>query len=243
MRNRQLLAAFPLQDTCDLGLDALDVIDDASTANRLVAFSTEDDARLGTFTHGDVLATNGAIIPNAALFANFNPRPTCAMGLDALQFTGPASKIRDFLILMASNPPPPPAAIAGILKNMGLDILFSTESTCSDPAPALPLYLDGDVLSVMGGGIAIPHAALMAVVAQPGIPGLDRGCDGLMAPRNRDLTQAYFSTEINNINPLLTDGDILRVGVAAPILNYGAVAAPFNPPAPFLRLDAISYFK
>lgn len=84
---------------------------------------------------------------------------------------------------------------------------------------------------------------MMAAVAAPGIPGLDRGCDGLMLPRNGDRSQAYFSTEINNINPLLTDGDIIRVGAAAPTLNYANIALPFNPPAPFLGLDAMSYFK
>lgn len=74
-----LLAAFPRQDTCDLGLDAVDVIDDTPGNTRLVAFSTEAGAP-GLFTDGDVLATNGAVVPNAVLFANFPVKPACAQG-------------------------------------------------------------------------------------------------------------------------------------------------------------------
>lgn len=243
MRNAKLLAAFQRPDTCDLGLDALDVIDDA-TATTLVAFSTELPSINGTVLPGDMLATNGAVIPNAALFAAFNPPvPRCEYGLDALQFIGKQADIHRFLTFIVSNPVPP-AQVPGLMRQFLVDLWFSTEGTCDEPAAGgPPRFLDGDVLSVVGGGIVIPQSALMAATPAPGIPGLDRGCDGLIAPRNGDRTQTHFSTEITNINPLLTDADVIRIGAAAPTLNYGAVSLPFAPPARFLGLDAMSYYR
>jgi len=63
-RNRELLEVFKIDN--DLGLDAVDVIDEE---RRLIVFSTELDDPLGRFTAGDLLATNGAQIPNSVLLS------------------------------------------------------------------------------------------------------------------------------------------------------------------------------
>ena len=141
MRNAKLLSAFQRPDTCDLGLDALDVIDDA-TATTLVAFSTELPSINGTVLPGDVLATNGAIIPNAALFAAFNPPvPRCEYGLDALQFIGKQDDIRRFLTFIAANPVPP-AQVPGLMSPVpgGPLVLHRghLRRTCRRRSPAFP---------------------------------------------------------------------------------------------------------
>jgi hypothetical protein len=62
-RNLDLVGGFDVN--YDLGLDAVDIIDPETY---LVAFSTElNSPNLGQFTAGDLLATNGVIIPNEAL--------------------------------------------------------------------------------------------------------------------------------------------------------------------------------
>ena len=65
-RNRDLVGPFDVRE--DLGVDAVDVID---PDKRLIAFSTELDSPHGNFGHGDLLATNGAVIPAAVLLQNF----------------------------------------------------------------------------------------------------------------------------------------------------------------------------
>jgi hypothetical protein len=244
MRNAALLTAFQRPDTCDLGLDALDVIDDGPTTSRLVAFSTELPISTNAFGAGDLVATNGAIIKNAALFAAFVPAaPSCNFGLDAIQFIGKEANIRQFLNTMATNPVPN-AQVPGLMNQLQIDLWFSTEGTCDNGVAGPPMrFLDGDVLSVVNGGVIIPQAVLMAAAPAPGIPGLDRGLDGLVAPRTGVFADVYFSTEILNVAPLLTDGDLIRIGAAAPTLDYTAISAPFAPPAPFVGLDAMSYFK
>ena len=91
-RNRELLAAFKTQ--LDLGLDAADVID-AEARKPLVAFSTELNDPRGRFTAGDLLATNGAVIPNIALLASFDISRT-DLGLDAVHFIGDKEAIVAF---------------------------------------------------------------------------------------------------------------------------------------------------
>jgi hypothetical protein len=66
-RNLDLVGDFDVM--ADLGLDAADVID---AEGSLVAFSTElDSPNTGQFTSGDLLTTNGVIIPNVALTHRF----------------------------------------------------------------------------------------------------------------------------------------------------------------------------
>ncbi len=244
MRNADLLVRFQRPDTCDLGLDALDIIDDTPTTSRLVAFSTELPISTGAFDAGDLVATNGAVVHNAALFAAFAPAtPKCDFGLDAIQFIGKVADIRQFLTIMAANPVPD-AQVPALMRQLNIDLWFSAEGTCDIGVPGVPLrFLDGDVLSVVNGGVIVPQVALMAAAPAPGIPGVDRGLDGLIAPRSGSIADIYFSTEILNAGPFLTDGDIIRIGAGAPTLTYGAISAPFAPPAPFLGLDAMSYFK
>ena len=91
-RNGDLLKSFDV--TMDLGLDAADVID---VGEYVVAFSTElDSPNLGQFTAGDLLSTNGAIIPNVALLYSFD-LPRADLGLDAIHFIGEAGGIIKFL--------------------------------------------------------------------------------------------------------------------------------------------------
>jgi hypothetical protein len=66
-RNEDLVRNFDV--IVDLGLDAADVID---VERYLVAFSTElDSPNRGQFTAGDLLVTNGLIIPNVTLTYRF----------------------------------------------------------------------------------------------------------------------------------------------------------------------------
>ena len=83
MRNSELLSVFNVD--FDLGLDADDVI---NVEDRFVIFSTELDHPRGMFTAGDLLATNGAIVPNAALLAAFDIPRGLDLGLDAVHFKG-----------------------------------------------------------------------------------------------------------------------------------------------------------
>ena len=77
----------------DLGLDAVDVIDPEQF---LIAFSTElDSPNLGQFTEGDLLVTNGAIIPNRAL--TYKWQVPYDLALDAVHLVGKLEGIRAFL--------------------------------------------------------------------------------------------------------------------------------------------------
>src|SRR5262249_42609460 len=88
-RNAELLAHFDVRQ--DLGLDGLDIL---SFDPPLVAFSTELDSPFGTFTSGDLLLTNGGIIPNSALVAPFGINYN--IELDDLKFMGNIKNILDF---------------------------------------------------------------------------------------------------------------------------------------------------
>ena len=75
MRNRQLLQSFAPVGAAypaDLGLDGLEIIKLGSNAITyvdapLISFSTEIDDPYGNFSGGDLLFSNGAIIPNQSL--------------------------------------------------------------------------------------------------------------------------------------------------------------------------------
>ncbi len=89
-RNRELLAKWDV--AVDLGLDAVDIVD---VERALVAFSTELDDPRGRFGAGDLLATNGAAIPNIVLLTKF--QVSHDMGLDGLQLIGSVPGIIGFL--------------------------------------------------------------------------------------------------------------------------------------------------
>ncbi|MEZ4639932.1 MAG: hypothetical protein R2856_34060 [Caldilineaceae bacterium] len=121
-RNHELLAIW--QITADLGLDAVDVID---TERSLVAFSTELDDPQARFGNGELLVTNGVIIPNAALLTLFQAGPD--LGLDAVHFVGVEAQIVKFL---EENVDIAPEAWLGgklieSLNRYDVDIWFSTE--------------------------------------------------------------------------------------------------------------------
>ncbi len=97
LRNRELLSKWDV--SVDLGLDAVDVLD---VASGLVIFSTELDDRRGRFTAGDLLATNGAVIPNQALLMLFQVGRD--LGLDAVQLIGKDDALIRFFEFAAGQP-------------------------------------------------------------------------------------------------------------------------------------------
>lgn len=248
MTNAQLLSAFPFINLGrqDLGLDAADVINEDK---KLVVFSTEEGR--GPLTGGDLLCTNGGVIKNAGLLAKFpgivSPNITQPMGLDAVQMIGKNEAIQSFLEYVKGLPlnyyELNPLQLSQDLTQWGIDIWFSTEINASLIAPQTPLFLDGDVLSAKSGTIVVPQSGLFSLAYAAGIPnrGMDFGLDGLIAPRTGDKAKIYFSTEVLNVSPLFTDGDLLSLGGTIAV-NYSTLASPSAPPVRFLGLDAVSYF-
>ncbi|MBC8449909.1 MAG: hypothetical protein H8D78_19415 [Chloroflexi bacterium] len=228
----------------DMGLDAVDVL---SVEHNLVAFSTELDSPHGNFTAGDLLATNGAVIPNEALVMSFGLYYD--MGLDAVHFVvrdfdatiGFLNEVkergRDYWLRQG--------ALQGALRQWGMDIWFSTEGTA--PQVNQPLFLDGDLLSARDGVIVIGQAALLPNTVPAGIPnrGVDFGLDAF-GSRTRNVETArgrgLFSTEIlywPDEGPGFTDGDVLKVGDWIAYTNWDLIQA-FKPRANELGLDALS---
>ncbi|MBA7633001.1 hypothetical protein ES703_40557 [subsurface metagenome] len=167
MRNLKLLNVF--DGEFDLGLDAADVID---IEDYFVAFSTELDDPMGRFTAGDLLATNGAILPNSALLAAFDIPHELDLGLDAVHFIGNREVIIEFLNKMEAGGneywQKNPEKMIGYLKEFGIDILFSTEGTA--PWPKEPKFLDGDLLSAATGTIVAANSDLLPHSVPAGIP-------------------------------------------------------------------------
>lgn len=237
-RNRELLAVFKSDQ--DLGLDAADVVD----ADRpLVAFSTELDDPLGRFTAGDLLVTNGAVIPNRALLANFDIEKRSDLGLDAVHFVGNPDRITKFLDYASDvgrdqwmdNP----GMLPQMLEEYGIDIWFSTEGTA--PEVEKPLFLDGDLLSAQGDIVA-DNALLLSTAVPAGIPdrGVDFGLDAVTADRSGNRQLIHFSTEIlYRGEPAFSDGDVLLLGDGVVCTN-GDITACFEPKTKELGLDALS---
>jgi hypothetical protein len=238
-RNQDLLQGFDVR--MDLGLDAVDVID-VDTA--LVAFSTElDSPNLGQFTAGDLLATNGTIIPNITLTHLFNIGYD--IGLDALLFVGPRKYILAFFDeargLTRDDWLARPEVLAGMLRQYGLDLWFSTEGT--GPYPVRPSLLDGDLLSAATGTIVASNATLLPSSVPAGIPdrGVDFGLDAVSGSRSGSREMINFSTEILfQGEPSFTDGDVVKLGDGVVILNEELTRC-FEPRAKFLGLDALSW--
>ncbi len=238
-RNRELLRAF--QVTLDLGLDAADVIDPQA---KLVAFSTSlDSPNAGQFTAGDLLATNGAAIPNIALTYRF--QVGYDVGLDGVQFIGPPERIASFLAEAARQGRDfflqRPEALAATLREAGLDIWFSTEGTVR--RAGAPGFLDGDLLSVATGSIVASNDLLLPASVPAGIPnrGVDFGLDAVANDRSERRESVHFSTEILYQGRMsFTDGDVLLINNGVVHTNQDLVQ-PCRPRASFLGLDAYSF--
>ncbi|NOZ72714.1 MAG: hypothetical protein GXP38_12525 [Chloroflexi bacterium] len=238
-RNADLLVKFNPAGVApaDLGLDAVDIL---NITDRLVAFSTELDDPYGKFTAGDLLFTNGGIIPNAALVQRFGI--THDIGLDAVHFVGKADNIQAFadMAVQLGREAWLKGRLQDELQRYQIDIWFSVEGTQWSVAAA-PI-LDGDLLSV-SGGVVVPQANLLPNSVPAGLPqrGVDFGLDAVTARRLYDDVKAsdiYFSTEILfRGTPKFNDGDVLRIGNGVVIPNEALIKA-FGPKADFLGLDA-----
>jgi len=242
-RNADLLQAFKV--LVDLGLDAVDVID---VERHLVVFSTElDSPNSGQFTAGDLLATNGAVIPNAALLYGFGLRGG-DLGLDAVHFVGTPGRIIEFLDYASKMGRAywlRGGALQAALRQYGLDIWFSTEGT--GPYPGFPAFLDGDLLSARDGTIVVPNSLLLSPSVPAGIPnrGVDFGLDAVTCDRAGTGNylefhkRIHFSTEIlYRGQPGFTDGDVLLSGDGVVYTNKDLIGC-FEPKASFLGLDAL----
>ncbi len=237
-RNRELLAVFKSEQ--DLGLDAADVID---VDRPLVAFSTELDDPRGRFTAGDLLATNGAVIPNRALLANFDIGARSDLGLDAVHFIGDPYRITKFLDYASEISREKwldnPGMLPQTLEEYGIDMWFSTEGTA--PEVEKPLLLDGDLLSVQGNIVA-ENALLLSSSVPAGIPnrGVDFGLDAVTADRGGNRQLIHFSTELLYRGELaFSDGDVLLLGDGVICTNED-ITRCFEPKTKELGLDALS---
>jgi hypothetical protein len=243
-RNADLLQTFDVG--VDLGLDAVDLVD---AETYLIAFSTElNSSNDGQFTHGDMLVTNGAIIPNQALTYAFGQEAIgYDLGLDALLFIGDQDSIMRFLEQIKSIPRGDwlrtPAMLSGMLEEAGLDLWFSTEGTWTPPNEIG--FLDGDLLSAMDGSIVAANSALLPLSVPAGVPnrGVDFGLDAASNDRSPETQSLQFSTEIRFQNGnSFTDGDVM--GYADGIVHpNSALLKCFEPKADFLGLDAFHQIK
>lgn len=226
----------------DLGLDAAYVID---KEDGLVAFSTELDHPKGLFTAGDLLATNGAILPNSALLILFGIPRELDLGLDALHFTGERKAIIEVLEVVKKygreywlgngNP----KALIEYLEKYGIDIWFSTEGTALWPKE--PKFLDGDLLSAASGTIEAANSDLLPPSVPAGIPerGVDFGLDAITLDEEENIE---FSTEILYEGGLsFTDGDVLVQDGEVTIQNIELINA-FGIEVGELGLDALSFY-
>jgi hypothetical protein len=237
-RNADLLGQT-FDVSVDLGLDAVDVIDPEQF---LIAFSTElASPNLGQFTEGDLLVTNGAIIPNQALTHKW--QIPYDLGLDAVHLVGKLEGIRAFLgdaaQISRDDWLKDPTLLGELLGERDVDIWFSTEGTWS-PVGAVG-FLDGDLLSARDGSTIASNGALLPAAVPGGIPdrGVDFGLDAVTADRLGSRTSILFSTEILYEGELaFTDGDVLRLDNGVVHANVDLINC-FEPKASFLGLDAL----
>ncbi len=237
-RNQDLLRGLDV--AVDLGLDAVDILD---FDTYLVVFSTEiDSPHKGQFTSGDLLGTNGVIIPNVALLGKFGINYD--LGLDALQVIGEHSHILAFFAeadgIGRDRWLENPTMLAGMLSQYDIDIWFSTEGTA--PPVESPKFFDGDLLSARTGVIVAANSALLPPDVPAGIPkgGVDFGLDAVATDRQGNQKLILFSTEIlYEGESAFTDGDILALGNGIVRKNEDLVSC-FEPKARFLGLDALS---
>jgi hypothetical protein len=239
-RNWDLVKQFDVPEHEDLGLDAADVID---VDEYLVAFSTElDSPNQGQFTAGDLLITDGTVIPNVALTGAFGVGYD--IGLDSVHFIGDTGAVIAFLEAWDRDP----GILSGMLAQFGIDIWFSTEGTWSLRDKGIQ-FLDGDLLSAANGTIVAENGTILppTVPADVRDQAVDFGLDAFTSlARNIEMAreQGYFSTEIlfNDPEEMLSfsDGDALKFGNGIAFTNWGLIA-PFKPLAHDLGLDALSF--
>jgi hypothetical protein len=224
----------------DVGLDAVHIVDFGEFGDPLIAFSTELDSPHRNFSAGDLLFTNGAVIPNLALMQRF--QVYYDVGLDGLEIFGKPETIVDF----ANNLPPrdDPAwsqeLLQELLGNFEIEIWFSIEGTINFGENEF--ILDGDIISADGSIIA-RNGDLLPPDVPAGIPdrGVDFGLDAIAVVTNPDTgeREILYSTELLfDGERSFTDGDVLRQSDGIVITNYALIAA-FNPRAKFLGLDAL----
>jgi len=238
-RNADLLQNFNVG--VDLGLDAVDLVDSETF---LIAFSTElNSSNDGQFTHGDLLVTNGAIIPNQALTFAFEQESIgYDLGLDAVLFIGKPDLIKEFLEkiegITRQEWLEDPGSLSRKLEEADLDLWFSTEGTWTPPAK--PGFLDGDLLSAWDGTIVASNSALLPLGVPAGIPnrGVDFGLDSASNDRSPEPDSLSFSTEILYQDDVdYTDGDVLKYANGVIYPNSTLVKC-FAPKSDFLGLDA-----
>ncbi len=237
-RNREILRVFQVGET-DVGLDAVYAID--REAERL-AFSTELDDPNGQFTSGDLLFTNGLIIPNRALTQRFDVNHD--IGLDAVHLIGEQERWREFIEKLdgvsrdriLENP----GIIIELLRDLEIDILFSTEGTPRDLKR--PIFIDGDLLSVRDGTIFRSNSALLPNLPA-GIParGVDWGLDAYSFgrdPRSEGPLELFSTEIVGRAETPFTDGDALVTGPNVEFRNLELIRS--LAPATFdLGLDAL----
>ncbi len=235
-RNADLLVKFnPIGiAAADLGLDAADILE---FKEPLVAFSTSLDDPFGKFSAGDLLFTDGGIIPNSALVASFGIKHD--IGLDAVQLIGERENIRGFVNRVRDVDPQgwDQGLLKQLLETFQVDIWFSIEGTHFADNP----ILDGDLLSAQGH-IVVPNANLLPSDVPAGLPvrGVDFGLDAVSSGRlPSDRPLVLFSTEIlYRGERAFTDGDILQIGNGITWYNEDLIA-PWHPRVDFLGLDAL----
>jgi hypothetical protein len=240
MRNQKLLSAFRVRR--DLGLDAAHVAD---VEKGLVAFSTELDDPRGKFSAGDLLVTNGAVIPNAVLLTYFGIRDT-DLGLDAVFLKGQLPNVVAFLHAIKRVGPSrlrdDPRLLLKTLEQFDhVDIWFSTEGT--PPPEDNPPFLDGDLLRIRTTPKILTQETLLPSGVPAGIParGVDFGLDAMECMMWGDLHYFRFSTEIlyENATDSFTDGDLLRFGIGFDAPHKHLIQG-FEPETFFFGLDAMS---
>jgi hypothetical protein len=239
-RNQDLTQQLDIQGE-DLGLDAVDILD---FSTYLVAFSTElDSSNVGQFTAGDLLFTNGGIVPNYALVEPFGIQHD--IGLDAVHFIGAQKDIESFvdIVLQTNYNGWGNGLLQDVLARYNLDIWFSVEGT--EWLVGAPSILDGDLLSAASGTVVASNAVLLDPSVPAGIPvgGVDFGLDAITSldvfAGEIDTGSIFFSTEILYRGDLtFTDGDILKSGNGVIRTNEDLVKQ-FEPKADFLGLDAL----
>ncbi|MDA3857512.1 MAG: hypothetical protein PF480_04585, partial [Roseovarius sp.] len=237
-RNADLIRQFDISRV-DLGLDAVASVDEK---RELIAFSTELDSPNGDqFTAGDLLFTNGGVIPNAALLARFKLPRSLDLGLDAVTLVGKEDRLRRLAELARSGRlRDNPDQLAGFLKELDVDIWFSTEGT--PPEIGKPMFLDGDLLSARDGVIVRSNASLLPALPA-GIPvrGADYGLDAFTPALDpiENVPVELMSTEIVGFGRTpFTDGDVLQPGPTI-WLKAGDLLKTLEPATRDLGLDAL----
>jgi len=239
-RNADLLSTFGV--AVDLGLDAIDVI---PTGQGLISvFSTELDgpAQGPPIGAGDLLTSDGAIIPNEVLLQLFGVSHD--VGLDAVHAVGDPDDLREFFESAAriayeewlTDPP----ILLDLLNGLNVDLWISTEGDA--PVPAMPAWLDGDLLSVSGGSVVISNGSILPPDVPAGLPvrGVDYGLDAATSDRTLILDALQVSTEIGHTSPPIFDasdhlGRLLGWKIAGEKLT-----GCFEPRSGPLGLDALA---